>query len=130
MVREWPYASYVALTPESIDLALAQLEADESGVTIVSDTSSNADPSSDELARLFSVVETANSGWNYTQAPTELPFHGVKGKSASWIVEKLGELITKLRSALAKLVKTIVGAVSFSIGLTGPVLSVSINFGG
>lgn len=54
----------------------------------------------------------------------------MKGKSSDWIVEKLGELITKLRSALAKLVKTIAGAVSFSIGLTGPVLSVSINFGG
>lgn len=63
MVREWPYASYVALTQESIDLALAHLEADELGVTIASDTSSNADSSSDELARLFSVVETANSGF-------------------------------------------------------------------
>ena len=78
MVREWPYASYVALTSESIDLALAQLEADEFGVTIVSDTSAT---SSDELARLFAVVETANSGLEYTHAPTEFPFHGVKGRA-------------------------------------------------
>jgi hypothetical protein len=52
----------------------------------------------------------------------------VKGGKSS-VIEKLGELITKLRTALVDLVRTIAGAVSFSIGLTGPVLSVSVNFG-
>jgi hypothetical protein len=44
------------------------------------------------------------------------------------VIEKLGELIAKLRSVLADLVRKIPGTVSFSIGLTGPVLSVSVNF--
>jgi len=90
---------------------------------------SNSDPHNNELARLLSVVETANSGDNSVRALGGTSY-GVMGKSAEWMVEKLGELITKLRSALAKLVKAIAEAVSFSIGLTGPVLSISVNFNG
>ena len=88
----------------------------------------NTDAASIELARLFSVVNTANSGLDYGDTQIQ-SHHGRMSKSANWIVEKLSELITKLRSALANLVKSITGAASFSIGLTGPVLSVSVNFG-
>lgn len=88
----------------------------------------NNDTTSVELARLFSVVNTANSGQDYEDTQIQ-SHHGLMGKSTNWIIEKLSELIMKLRSALTKLVKSIAGAASFSIGFTGPVLSVSVNFG-
>ena len=119
----------MALTSESIDLALAQLDGEDSGIGTAVDIGSNADTSSIELARLFRVVDIANSGSYSTQTEAEAPLYAVRGKGADWIVEKLGELIAKLRSAFVTFVKTIAGAISFSIGLTGPLLTVSVNFG-
>jgi hypothetical protein len=112
------HACHMALTEESLDQALSQLALSGTGI----DEAGGSDPSSLEMAELLKVVETANGGEELPS--TAFGMAGGYGK----VIEKLGELITKLRSALAALVRKIAGAVSFSIGVTGPVLSVSVNF--
>jgi hypothetical protein len=127
-VRRQPLLNQMALTEQSIVRALNELDDLSTGVGVGLDS----DPTSLEMARLLAVVDTANSGDEYLPdqawTRTDTPYFGVKGGKSS-VIEKLGELITKLRTALVDLVRTIAGAVSFSIGLTGPVLSVSVNFG-
>ena len=112
----------MVMTAESIDQAVHQLDGFLSGVEVAFDS----DPTSLEMAKLFAVVATANNGREDSAAADWTAAGMFGGKS---IVEKLRELITKLREALARLVKTLQGVTSFSIGVTGPVLSISINFG-
>jgi hypothetical protein len=109
----------MALTEQSIERALQEL----GGSSVDAVLDSDLDPTSLEMARLLKVVEVANGG-NEPRAVTTFGMFG--GKDT--VIEKLGELIAKLRSVLADLVRKIPGTVSFSIGLTGPVLSVSVNF--
>jgi hypothetical protein len=108
----------MALTNGSIEQALLQFS--RSGADFAS--AYQADRFDHEMSRLLSIVETANSGEDFTDASGFVDSAGQK------IIEKLAELISKLRAALADLVRGITEVVSFSIGLSGPVLSVSVNF--
>jgi hypothetical protein len=119
----------MALTLDSINGALAQLNTDEGGVVSMPRSYSDAESKNYEFARLLAVVKTANDGLEVDDAPTTLAASGMFGKPTDWIVQRLSELIAKLRSALSQLVEAIADAMSFSIGISGPLLSVNINFG-
>jgi len=112
----------MAITTESIDQAILELDGSRPSADIAFDS----DQASLAMANLLAVVATANSGQEDSAGVDWMATTAVAGRS---IVERLRELITKLREALARLVETIQGVVSFSIGITGLVLSISINFG-
>ena len=118
----------MAITSESIDRALYDLGNLHAGPELAFES----DPTNLEMARLLAVVDTVNGGEEHpidaTWTQTDWPVFGVTGGKAKSIIEKLSGLIAKIRSALAELIQKITGAMSFSIGFTGPVLSVSVTF--